>query len=47
MQIREMPANERPQEKMVFSGAGALSNSELLALIIRTGTGKKSATGSP
>lgn len=45
MQIREMPANERPQEKMVFSGAGALSNSELLALIIRTGTGRKSAIG--
>ena len=45
MQIKQMPANERPQEKMVFAGAGVLSNSELLALIIRTGTGDKSAIG--
>jgi len=43
MQIKEMPVNERPQEKLLFGGARALSNSELLALIIRTGTGDKSA----
>ena len=30
-------------EKMLYGGAGGLSNSELLALIIRTGTGDKSA----
>ncbi|MBQ6440229.1 MAG: DNA repair protein RadC [Mogibacterium sp.] len=43
MQIKKMPEAERPQEKMLYSGAGGLSNSELLALIIRTGTGEKSA----
>lgn len=43
MHIKKMPETERPQEKMLYGGAGALSNSELLALIIRTGTGDKSA----
>lgn len=43
MQIKKMPEAERPQEKMIFAGAGGLSNSELLALIIRTGSGDKSA----
>ena len=43
MQIKEMPENERPQEKLVYGGASGLSNSELLALIIRTGTNDKSA----
>ena len=43
MQIKKMPEAERPQEKMLYGGAGGLSNSELLALIIRTGTGDKSA----
>ena len=43
MQIKRMPEAERPQEKLVYAGAGSLSNSELLALIIRTGTGSKSA----
>ena len=43
MQIKKMPESERPQEKMLYAGAGGLSNSELLALIIRTGTGDKSA----
>lgn len=43
MQIKDMPANERPQEKLMFAGPASLSNSELLALVIRTGTGSKSA----
>ncbi len=43
MQIKEMPASERPQEKLIFAGPSVLSNAELLALIIRTGTGDKSA----
>lgn len=43
MQIKKMPEGERPQEKMLYAGAGCLSNSELLALIIRTGTEDKSA----
>ena len=43
MKIKKMPESERPQEKMLYAGAGCLSNSELLALIIRTGTDRKSA----
>jgi DNA repair protein RadC len=43
MQIKKMPEAERPQEKMLYAGAGGLSNAELLALIIRTGTEEKSA----
>ena len=43
MQIKRMPESERPQEKLLYAGAGGLSNSELLALIIRTGTESKSA----
>lgn len=43
MQIKEMPASERPQEKLLYSGAKALSNPELLALIIRTGSTEQSA----
>ncbi len=36
--IKELPEDERPQEKMIKHGAGSLSNAELLAIIIRTGT---------
>ena len=43
MQIKDMPVSERPQEKLLFAGPGVLSNSELLALVIRTGTSEKSA----
>ncbi|NLY87255.1 MAG: DNA repair protein RadC [Clostridiales bacterium] len=42
MQIKEMPEYERPQEKLIYGGVGGLSNSELLALIIRTGTSERS-----
>ena len=43
MQIKDMPEQERPQEKLLYGGVSKLSNSELLALVIRTGTGNKSA----
>ena len=38
-----MPEDQRPMEKMLFAGPGALSKAELLALIIRSGTREKSA----
>ncbi len=41
--IRELPLEERPREKMMIYGEQALSNAELLAIILRTGTAKKSA----
>lgn len=41
MKIKELCLDERPREKMMAKGAEALSNAELLAIMLRTGTGKK------
>ncbi len=41
--IKEMPAEERPREKLLHFGPGRLSNSELLALILRTGRKNETA----
>ena len=35
--IRDLPAGERPRERLRHAGASALSNAELLAIILRTG----------
>ncbi len=40
MKIKELCMDERPREKMLSKGAGALSNAELLAIMLRTGTGR-------
>ena len=37
MAIRDWPASERPREKLLHSGAAALSDAELLAIFLRTG----------
>lgn len=42
MKIKELPISERPYEKLEIFGAEALSNSELLAIIIKTGTKEQS-----
>jgi DNA repair protein RadC len=36
--IKELPSSERPRERLLRYGANALSNAELLAIILRTGT---------
>lgn len=36
--IKELPESERPRERLREHGAAALSDAELLALIVRTGT---------
>ena len=36
--MKELPSSERPYEKLEMYGADKLSNSELLAIIIKTGT---------
>lgn len=41
--IREYPAEMRPREKLVDLGAAALSDQELLAILLRTGMKKTSA----
>jgi len=40
--IRDLPATERPRERLKNYGASYLSNSELLAIILRTGTPSES-----
>lgn len=37
MQIKKLPKIERPREKLIQYGPGRLSNSELLAIILRSG----------
>lgn len=41
--LRDIPHEERPRERMLQYGAQALSNAELLAILIRTGTVSESA----
>ena len=41
--ITQWPADERPREKLIRSGPGTLSDAELLAIFLRTGTKGKSA----
>lgn len=41
--IKTWPEEDRPREKLLKKGAGALSNSELLAILLRTGTSGISA----
>ena len=43
MKIKDLCAEERPREKMLSRGVGALTNAELLAILIRTGTGGRNA----
>lgn len=38
IKMKELPLSERPYEKLEMYGAGNLTNSELLAIIIKTGT---------
>lgn len=38
LMIRDVPSEERPRERLVANGAASLSNHELLAIILRTGT---------
>ena len=36
--MKELPVTERPYEKCEKNGAGMLSDAELLAIVIKTGT---------
>lgn len=40
MRMKDLCLDDRPREKMLEKGPGALSNAELLAIMIRTGTEK-------
>lgn len=41
--IKDLPAVERPRERLVRHGAGVLSNAELLAILLRVGTKEENA----
>jgi DNA repair protein RadC len=41
--IKNLSDDEKPREKLILKGKGALSNVELLAILLATGTRKKSA----
>jgi DNA repair protein RadC len=41
--IKSWPADDRPREKLLTCGAGTLSNSELLSILLRTGVAGVSA----
>lgn len=43
MKIHELPKNDRPREKLAALGAGALSDSELIAILLRSGVVGESA----
>ena len=43
MRLKELCLDDRPREKLLEKGPSALSNAELLAIMIRTGTGKMNA----
>ena len=41
--IRDLPVDERPRERMLLHGADTLSNAELLAILLGTGTRGRNA----
>ena len=43
MLLKDLPPDARPREKLLARGAGALSDAELLALLLRTGLPGKNA----
>ncbi|MEN1726996.1 MAG: DNA repair protein RadC [Pseudomonadota bacterium] len=43
MRIADWPQTERPRERLLEQGAAALSDAELLAIVLRTGTQGRSA----
>jgi DNA repair protein RadC len=43
VRVKDLPPEERPQEKLLSHGAGELSVRELLALLLRTGGGRRTA----
>ena len=43
MSLSGWPVEERPREKLLSRGAAALSEAELLAILLQTGTAGRSA----
>ena len=45
VKFKDLPINERPRERLINHGVENLSNEELLAIILKTGTKDTSAKG--
>ena len=43
--ITDLPADQRPRERLLAEGEGALSDAELLAIMLRSGTQEQTAIG--
>ncbi|MBR0350268.1 MAG: hypothetical protein IJH76_00315 [Clostridia bacterium] len=43
IKMKDLPTSERPYEKLELYGEKSLSNAELLAIIIKTGTKEETA----
>ena len=43
VKIKEIPINDRPMERLIQNGVDILSNEELIAIILKTGTRGNSA----
>lgn len=41
MKLKELNVEERPRERLIAKGSSALGNAELLAILLRTGSGNK------
>lgn len=41
MKLKELNIEERPRERLIAKGSSALGNAELLAILLRTGSGNK------
>jgi DNA repair protein RadC len=44
LSVREIPSEDRPRERLLSHGASALSSTELLAVLLQTGTSAASVT---
>ncbi|WP_110111490.1 DNA repair protein RadC [Bacillus sp. CGMCC 1.16541] len=42
LMIKDFPQDERPRERLIQKGSGSLSNHELVAILLRTGTKEES-----
>lgn len=45
LRIKDLPQSDRPRERLLEHGPRVLADSDLLAVILRTGNGKESAVG--
>jgi len=41
--IKELPPDQRPRERLIAAGPGSLSNVEILAILLRTGTERETS----